>query len=83
MKGDKICRDPKKDSIIFNMRADAAVMKRFTAYCEEVGQAKTLAFERIVTAFLDQYEAEKRQVEELKKKMEISKLETVFTTKEQ
>ena len=59
---------PKKDSIIFNMRVDAAVMRRFTEYCEEVGQTKTLAFERIVTAFLDQNEEDKRLVAELKEK---------------
>ncbi len=45
---------PKKDYILLNMRVDSSVMRRFCAYCEEVGQTKTLAFERIVTAFLDE-----------------------------
>lgn len=52
---------PKKDAIALNMRVDATIMKRFSAYCEEVGQTKTLAFERIVTAFIDKYEFEKAQ----------------------
>ena len=46
----------KKEYISLNIKADASVMKRFTAYCEAVGQTKTLAFERIVSAYLDQYE---------------------------
>ena len=47
---------PKKDYILFNMRADAGVMKRFSAYCENVGQTKTFAFEHIVSEYLDEYE---------------------------
>lgn len=50
---------PKKDFIWFNMRVDAAIMTRFNEYCKEVGQTKTLAFERIVAAFLDQYDEKK------------------------
>ena len=38
------------------MRVDRTVMERFNEYCEEVGQTKTPAFERIVSAYLDQYE---------------------------
>ncbi len=58
---------PKKDYVLFNMRADANVMRRFNEYCEEVGQTKTLAFERIVTAHLDKYDADKKRREELSK----------------
>ncbi len=52
---------PKKDSVCFNIRADAEVMRRFTKYCDRVGQTKTLAFERIVTAYLDKVEAEEKK----------------------
>ena len=58
---------PKKDYKWFNMRADASVMERFEAYCEEVGQTKTLAFERIVSAYLDQYEKDKAFQKEFQK----------------
>lgn len=51
---------PKKDYVLFNMRVDRTVMERFNKYCEEVGQTKTLAFERIVSAYLDQYEKDKQ-----------------------
>ena len=58
---------PKKDYVLFNMRVDRTVMERFNKYCEEVGQTKTLAFERIVSAYLDQYEEDKLNLEEFKK----------------
>lgn len=51
----------KKDSICFNIRADAEVMRRFTEYCDRMGQTKTLAFERIMTAYLDQVDAEEKK----------------------
>lgn len=58
---------PKKDYIALNMKVEASVMKRFNKYCEEVGQTKTLAFERIMSAYLDQYEEGKISLEEFKK----------------
>ena len=60
---------PKKDYVVFNMRVDARVMERFKCYCDEVGQTRTLAFERIVSSFLDQYENDKQQLEELNKQI--------------
>ena len=62
---------PKKDYVLFNMRVDRTVMERFNEYCEEVGQTKTLAFERIVSAYLDQYEEDKLNLEEFKKEYEL------------
>ena len=52
---------PKKDYIALHIKADATVMRRFEEYCEEVGQTKTLAFERIIAAFLDEYDVKKEQ----------------------
>ena len=60
---------PKKDYQLLNMKVDAQIMNRFKAYCDEVGQTKTLAFERIVSQFLDQYDKEKEQLVELRKQM--------------
>lgn len=57
---------PKKDYVVLNMRVDTGVMKRFAEYCDEVGQTKTLAFERIVSAYLDQYEDDRKRLEEFK-----------------
>lgn len=60
---------PKKNFTVFNMRVDTDVLNRFKAYCDEVGQTRTLAFERIVSAYLDKYEEDKEKLEELKKKL--------------
>lgn len=57
----------KKDYIPFSMKVDAEIMKRFNQYCEEVGQTKTLAFERMVTDCIERYEQEKKLMESLKK----------------
>lgn len=56
----------KKEYIALSMKVDAEIMKRFNQYCDEVGQTKTLAFERIVTDYVDRYEQEKKLVESLK-----------------
>lgn len=47
----------KKEYIPLNAKIDANVMTRFNRYCDEVGQTKTLAVERILDAFLREYEA--------------------------
>ncbi len=52
----------KKDYITLNMKVDANIMQRFNKYCEEVGQTKTLAFERIVSAHIDKYEKNKKKM---------------------
>ena len=50
---------PKKEYIALNMKVAVDVMEKFNAYCEEVGQTKTLAFERIVTEYIDKYNSNK------------------------
>ena len=45
----------KKDSIALNINVDREIMERFNKYCDDVGQTKTLAFERIVSKFLDEF----------------------------
>jgi hypothetical protein len=52
---------PKKDSIALNIRAEKKIMLRFQTYCDEVGQPKTVAWERIVSAFLDDYYKDKEE----------------------
>lgn len=61
---------PRKDYIAVSMKVDKDIMQRFNDYCEEVGQTKTTAFERIVTEHLDQYEKEKKNA--LKKKATVT-----------
>ena len=57
-----------KEYISLNMRVDAEIMHRFNAYCERMGQTKTLAFERIISAYLDRVEEEERERRELLEK---------------
>ena len=40
------------------MRMDVAVLERLDAYCERMGQNRTLAVERIVMEHIDRYERE-------------------------
>ena len=46
----------KKDYIVLNIKMDATLMRHFAAYCQDVGQTKTLAVERIIGAFLNERE---------------------------
>lgn len=59
----------KKDYIALNIKMDAALMRRFVTYCEDVGQTKTLAIERIIGTFLDERdtkaEKERKEAESL------------------
>ncbi|MBR4466095.1 hypothetical protein IKS38_05940 [bacterium] len=50
----------RKDYISLHMKVDADLMRKFNAYCDEVGQTKTMAFERIVSMFFDEREANKQ-----------------------
>ena len=59
-----------KEYISLNMRVDAVIMHRFNAYCERMGQTKTLAFERIISAYLNRVEKEEREHRELLEKKE-------------
>ncbi len=46
---------PRKEYIPINIKMDAEIAKRLMEYCEEVGQTKTMAIERMISAFLDEY----------------------------
>lgn len=50
----------KKDYIALHIKMDAALMRRFEKYCEDVGQTKTTAVERIIASFLDGNEKPKK-----------------------
>lgn len=57
----------KKDYSTLCIKVEAGIMRRFNEYCSNVGQTKTLAFERIVTEHMDKYEREKKYVEKIMK----------------
>ena len=45
----------KKDGRHLNLYIERAVIEQLEKYCEEVGQTKTVAIERILTRYLDNY----------------------------
>ncbi len=58
----------KKDFKMLNMKVATNVMDRFNEYCEKVGQTKTLAFERIVTEYINQYDEDQALFCEIKER---------------
>ena len=47
---------PKKESTPFNIKMSSKLYDRLEKYCDEVGQTKTTAVERILCEALDRYE---------------------------
>lgn len=48
----------KKDGVYINYYIEKEIKERLDRYCEDVGQTNTMAIERILTKFLDEYESE-------------------------
>ena len=55
----------KKDYIALHIKMDASLMRRLEEYCDEVGQTKTMAVERIVGAFLDEHDNRKEKATDI------------------
>ena len=53
----------KKDSKPFSIRMETETLERLNRYCEEAGQSKTVAIERAVNLYIDDYEAKKKIIE--------------------
>lgn len=51
----------KKKGRNFNILMDEEIYDRLEKYCEDVGQTKTTATERIIGQFLDKYEINKQK----------------------
>jgi predicted DNA-binding protein len=58
----------KKDGTYLNVRIETSIYNRLNALCEEAGQTKTIAVERALTDYLDNYEKRKHMLEELEEK---------------
>ena len=54
---------PKKDGVHINYYINREVKDKLDKYCQEVGQTNTLALERILNKFLDEYFAKKDREE--------------------
>ena len=51
---------PKKESKPFNIKMSVEIYDRLEKYCDEMGQTKTTAVERILTDALDRHENNKQ-----------------------
>lgn len=49
----------KKDGVFINYYIDREVKEMLDKYCEDVGQTNTLAIERILKNYLENYQKEK------------------------
>ena len=56
---------PKKNGTYLNVCIETPIYERLASFCEDAGQAKTVAVERALTAYLDDYEEKQKLLEEL------------------
>ncbi len=56
---------PKKNGTYLNVCIETPIYERMVTMCEEAGQTKTVAVERALTAYLDEYEEKQRMLKEL------------------
>lgn len=52
----------KKDSHPFSIRMESYTYERLIRYCELSGQSKTIAIERAINMFIDDYEIKMKQI---------------------
>lgn len=52
----------KKDSKPFSIRMDKKIYDKLEAFCEDSGQPKTLAIERAVNMYIDDYEKKMKHI---------------------
>lgn len=56
----------KKDAKILNIKLATPISDRLEQYCEDSGQTKTVAVERALSAFIDDYYAQQKLLSKLK-----------------
>lgn len=59
---------PKKNGTYLNVCIDTSIYKRLENFCNDAGQTKTIAVERALNAYLDDYENKQMRLRELEKK---------------
>lgn len=56
---------PKKNGTYLNVCIDTMVYERLESVCLDAGQTKTIAVERALEAYLDDYDEKKKRLKEL------------------
>ena len=55
---------PKKESHSITLRMDKQTYDRLSVYCEDSGQSKTIAIERAINMYIDEYEKKMQLLKE-------------------
>ena len=58
---------PKKNGTYLNVCIETSIYERLEALCEDAGQTKTVAVERALTAYLDDYAETQRKLKKMEK----------------
>ncbi len=58
----------KKNGTYLNVCIETPIYEKLEALCKDAGQTKTVAVERALTAYLDDYAEKQRKLKELDKK---------------
>ena len=56
---------PKKNGTYLNVCIETPIYERLVAVCEDAGQTKTVAVERALTLYLEDYEEKQKLLREL------------------
>ena len=56
---------PKKNGTYLNICIETPIYERLEALCEDAGQTKTVAVERALKAYLDNYEEVQKKIKEM------------------
>lgn len=56
---------PKKNGTYLNVRIETPIYERLEKFSEEAGQSKTVAVERALMAYMDDFEEKQRLLKEL------------------
>jgi hypothetical protein len=60
---------PKKNGTYLNICIETPIYERLEALCEDAGQTKTIAVERALTAYLNDYEEKQKMLKSLETNM--------------
>ncbi len=60
---------PKKNGTYLNVCIETEIYKRLDGFCVDAGQSKTVAVERALTAYLNDYEKKQKMLKELEKEV--------------
>lgn len=57
---------PRKDNHPLSMRIDKNIYERLNQYCEDSGQTKTMAIERALVSYMDDYYYQQNELKKMK-----------------